>query len=127
MLQSPASLSLRLQLNATPMLTAGTCSTAVQCVPVRAFLTWTLTVCAQAESATYFLFWDFVALWACMMAFVAMEDGVLTALAVTAVAPLISPGAAFCLYLGRVRERRIASYITEAPGSCYAELSNRKP
>ena len=72
----------------------------------------TLTVCAQAESANYFLFWDFVALWACMMVFVVVEDGLLTALAVTAAAPVLSPGAAFCLYLGRVRERRIAGYMS---------------
>ena len=68
---------------------------------------------AQGDSATFFLFWDFVALWTAILAFVAMEDGP-AAMAAVLVGSIVSPGAAFVLYLGQVREPRIAGYITAA-------------
>jgi hypothetical protein len=69
---------------------------------------------AQEDSATFFLFWDFVALWAAILTFVAMEDGHAAACCVILAAPVVSPGAAFTLYLGHVREPRVASYIMAA-------------
>ena len=74
-----------------------------------------LNICARAqgEAATFFLFWDFVALWVAVLAFVAMEDGVGATLLVL-LGSAVSPGAAFALYLGHVREPRIATYVTAA-------------
>jgi len=59
------------------------------------------------------LYWDFVALWVAVLAFVALEDGVAAAMAVF-LGSAVSPGAAFALYLGHVREPRIARYIAAA-------------
>ena len=68
----------------------------------------------QEDSATFFLFWDFLALWTALLTFVGMEDGQAAAARVLLAAPVISPGAAFALYLGHVREQRVAAYIMAA-------------
>ena len=68
---------------------------------------------AQGDAATFFLFWDFVALWAAVLVFVVIEDGPL-AMAAVLLGAVISPGAALSLYLGQIREPRIARYIHAA-------------
>ncbi len=68
---------------------------------------------AQGEAATFFLFWDFVALWAAVLVFMALEDGAGAAMSAF-LGSVVSPGAAFALYLGHIREPRICRYIAAA-------------